>query len=76
MEFSQRLRELRKEIYITQEELSKNLSISVTQLNDIERGIAEPTINELLKVVSYFKVPVGYLCGLDERVSINVKFFE
>lgn len=72
-----KLRELRKEKKLTLPQLSKelneytNLKISPDALSKYERGEREPRLEIWRKIAEYFHVPVAYLIGIVQLVSIN-----
>jgi len=61
--FSKRLRELRKENGLSQEEIANRLSVSQQSYARWESGNHAPTLDTLEKVSSYFKVTIAYLVG-------------
>ena len=61
--FSKRLRELRKENGLSQEEIANSLSVSQQSYARWESGNHAPTLDTLEKVSSYFKVTIAYLVG-------------
>jgi len=82
--FSQRLKKLRKERDITQEDLAKTLNYGRTAIAGYESGRNQPDYNILTKLADYFDVSADYLLGrTDERnnnmnkiMKPNPKFFE
>lgn len=68
MKFNERIRFLRKERKIKQEEAAKRLEISLTSYCRYEQGLREPTISVLWRMADFFGVSVDYLIGrTDER---------
>ena len=63
MEFSQKLKELRKERNLTQSELAHMLNYDNTIIADYEAGRNEPNIKNLIKIANIFDVSVDYLIG-------------
>lgn len=61
--FSKRLRELRKENGLSQEEIANRLSVSQQSYARWESGNHTPTLDTLEKVSNYFKVTIAYLVG-------------
>lgn len=61
--FSKRLRELRKENGLSQEEIANRLSVNQQSYARWESGNHTPTLDTLEKVSSYFKVTIAYLVG-------------
>lgn len=63
MEFSERLKELRKQAHLTQVELAKRLGIGQSSYADWERGKKNPTQENLIKLAQILNVSVDYLVG-------------
>ncbi|MCK8825491.1 helix-turn-helix domain-containing protein [Fuchsiella alkaliacetigena] len=62
--FGERLRKLRKEVNLNQEEVADDLDISSSSLGGYEREERWPTNKELLvKIADYYGVSVDYLLG-------------
>lgn len=65
-----RLRLLRTERKITQEELGKVLGVGKTTISQYESETRKPDAEMLRRIAEYFNVSVDYLLGLiDEKVS-------
>ena len=60
-----RLRELRKEKSMTQDELAKALKVSRQTINAIENEKYNPTLELAMKLARYIKIPVEQLFLLD-----------
>ena len=58
-----RVKELRKQKHITQEELGKVLDIQKAAIYKYENGRAEPSTEVLKKMSAYFGVSIDYLLG-------------
>lgn len=61
--FGDRLRELREESGMTQEELGKLLSVTKQAVYSYEKGENEPNIDALVKLGDIFGVSLDYLLG-------------
>ena len=66
IEFSHRLKYLRKERGYNQIELAKELGVRQSTISAWENGTFEPTFEKLLIIARYFNVSVNYLLGLSE----------
>lgn len=66
MEFKQRLRELRKEADLTQEELAKELKYSPSAIANYESGRNTPNLPDLIKLSKIFQVSIEYLVGISD----------
>ena len=65
VQFSQKLRDLRKKRGITQEQLAEAALISVDFLSLVERGINAPSFETLEKLACALDVPVKELFNFD-----------
>jgi transcriptional regulator with XRE-family HTH domain len=60
---TERLRELRKSLNVSQDKLAKLLGISQSAVNRYEQGQAEPPQKVLLRYADYFDVSMDYIFG-------------
>ena len=65
MQFGKKLRELRKQRGITQEQLAEAASISIDFLSLVERGINAPSFETLEKLSCALNVPVKQFFNFD-----------
>lgn len=63
--FQERLLEQRKFYNLTQRELADKLNIAQPSYIRYEKGLAEPTLKNLVKLADIFDVSVDYLLGRD-----------
>ena len=66
MRFQERLKELRLESGVTQEQIAKLLSMSKMAVSHWERGNSEPSIEQLKILAGFFDVTVDYLIGYSD----------
>ena len=66
--FAERLKELRLENHLTQQQLSINLNCKITQpcIAMWEQGKRLPTLDALILLAQYFNVSIDYLAGLQD----------
>ena len=70
MNFSERLKALRKEFNLTQEALAEKLNITKANVSKYETERVEPNIESLKFLAEFFDVSTDYLLGrTDERKS-------
>lgn len=69
MEFSERLKELRKQAHLTQVELASKLGVVQSSYADWERGKKKPTQDNLVKIAQILNVSVDYLVGNSQDTS-------
>lgn len=58
-----RIKYLRKEEKLTQEQLGKYIGFSANAIGQYETGIREPNFETLIKLADYFNVSIDYLLG-------------
>ena len=63
--FGDRLRNLRKEAGMTQDELASRTHLSQTAISNWESGNRIPNIEYAIILAKYFKVTLDYICGLE-----------
>lgn len=71
MEFSERLKELRKQAHLTQVELAGKLGVVQSSYADWERGKKKPTQENLVKIAQILNVSVDYLVGNSDEENTN-----
>ena len=66
--FAERLKELRQERNLTQQQLCINLKFKISQSCIVlyENGKRQPTLNSLILLAQYFGVSLDYLAGLED----------
>ena len=69
MEFSERLKDLRKQTGLTQVDVAEKLGISQPAYASWERGVKKPTQENLVKIAKILNVSVDYLVGNSEEKS-------
>ena len=79
MEFSERLKKLRKQAHLTQVDIAEKLGISQPAYASWERGIKKPTQENLVKIAQILNVSLDYLVGnsdnrKDELDNIELLF--
>ena len=67
MEFSERLKDLRKQAGLTQVDVAEELGISQPAYASWERGTKKPTQDNLVKIAQILNVSVDYLVGNSEE---------
>ena len=63
MNYSERIKELRKEMRLSQKQLADEIGISQSVLCDYENNKSEPTVSVILKLSTFFDVSTDYLLG-------------
>ena len=71
MKHTDRLRILRKEHDLTQDQLASILGIAQTVYSRYERGANELPIHHLLKLCNLYQVSSDYILGLSDKQKEN-----
>jgi len=69
---SERIKELRKEYKMTQEELGNRLGVTRSSVNLWEMGMSTPILQNVIEMSKIFKVSVDYVLGLDDDMKISI----
>ena len=64
--FKQRLCELRFEKGVRQKDLAELLKTTKYTISAWERGICQPSIENIILLAGYFEVSAGYLLGAED----------
>lgn len=73
LEFYEKLQELRKSRYLTQEELAEELYVSRTAISKWKSGRGYPSIDSLKTISGFFSILIDELLSADALVSIAEK---
>ena len=76
MDFSERLKKLRKEAGLTQVDVAEKLGISQPAYASWERGVKKPTQDNLVKIAQVLNVSIDYLVGNSEEKSDDLDNIE
>ncbi len=68
MGYYPRLRDLREDADLTQEELVKLLKMHKTTYTNYEQGKREPPFELLIKLAKYYKVSIDYIAGISDNM--------
>ena len=69
MEFSERLKNLRKQAQLTQVDVAEKLGISQPAYASWEHGVKKPTQENLVKIAQILNVSVDYLVGNSDNTE-------
>lgn len=61
--FGERLKILRKENHLKQDDVAKILGCTQRKISYMEQGVTEPDLQTLIKLADYFGVSIDFLCG-------------
>jgi len=68
---SERLKTLRSNKDLTQNDFSKTIDITRRALQYYESGDREPNIDKLIEIADFFDVSIDYLVGRTDNPKIN-----
>jgi transcriptional regulator with XRE-family HTH domain len=69
--FGTRLKELRKEKNLTQQELADKVDLVKGSISAYEKSLKYPSVEVLIKLCNYFNVSSDYLLGLSDEKEIK-----
>ncbi len=61
--FSERLKNLRSSVNLSQAELGNAINLSKQTINDMEHGRSKTTLDKAILLADYFDVSLDYLVG-------------
>lgn len=67
-----RLRKLRKEKGLTQEELGNMLGLGKSAICCYEKELRSPSLETIMDLVNIFAVSSDYLLGIDKLIEVNI----
>ena len=76
-QIGERLKELRIEKDVSLEDVAKVTGVSKSLLSKYERGIVDPGLRQLRKLITYYNVSLDWLFGFTEDrkpISVNDPF--
>ncbi len=68
-----RLKELREEKNLTQNDIAKAINVSQSNIGRWEKGLNEPTATYLVALARYFGCSIDYLLECEEESKMNKK---
>lgn len=66
MHYYPRLRDLREDMDLTQDELVKKLGMHKTTYTNYEQGKREPPFDLIIKLAKFYNVSIDYIAGLTD----------
>lgn len=74
--FGNRLKEIRDELSITQEELALKCDMQPSHIGQLERGMKSPTLETLYKIASGINVQISELIHFKDKLVIPNSYDE
>ena len=71
-DFDYRLRELRKEKKLTQDQVARRLNLSKTTISGYENNVKTPSLDVLVQLSVFYNVTADYLLGLENRKMLYI----
>lgn len=71
-DFGYRLRELRKEKKLTQDQVARRLNLSKTTISGYENNVKTPSLDVLVQLSVFYNVTADYLLGLENRKMLYI----
>ena len=71
MQYVRRIRDLREDADLTQQQVASVLGTSQTMYARYERGANEMPVRHLIRLAKYYGVTMDYLCGLSDYKFCN-----
>lgn len=73
MNIGEKIRNAREDSDILQSEMARLIPMNQSNYSKIERGVQEPSMEQLRRICQILKLDPRYLLGLDEFASITVE---
>ncbi len=74
--FGQRIKQLRKELGLSQRDFAEKTGITASALSSYEKGLKNPSVNVAVNIALAFDVSLDWLCGIMPSESSNRKYQE
>ncbi len=72
--FSDKLKELRSSLGLTQAEFVDGLGITASSLSAYEKNLKNPSVSVAKRIAEKYKVSIDWLCGLSEQKNLTQSF--
>lgn len=72
VDFSQRLKQLRKDKHLTQAQVAERIGVTASMVSSYETDIRLPSYEVMLRIADIFGVSVDYLLGRQEKRSLDI----
>lgn len=74
MNYYQRLRDIREDRDLTQNDIAKVLDIRQSDYSKYERGVNMMGIDKYIKLAHYYNISLDYLCGQIDKPEKLLRF--
>ena len=72
VDFSQRLKQLRKDKHLTQAQVAQRIGVTASMVSSYETDIRLPSYEVLVRIADVFGVTVGYLLCRQEKRFLDI----
>lgn len=72
VDFGVRVRTLRKNSNMTQQDLARKLGLTKSVISAYETGLRMPSYDILISIARIFKVSTDYLLGIEQRNNVDL----
>lgn len=72
VDFSQRLKQLRKDKHLTQAQLARRIGVTASMVSSYETDIRLPSYEVLVRIADVFGVTVDYLLCRQEKRFVDI----
>jgi transcriptional regulator with XRE-family HTH domain len=72
VDFSQRLKKLRKDKHLTQAQVAERIGVTASMVSSYETDIRLPSYEVMLRIADVFGVSVDYLLGRQEKRLLDI----
>ena len=73
MAFGEKIRSAREDMDLSQREMANLIPMNQSNYSKIERGVQEPSIEQLRRICQILKLDPRYLLDIDEYESISAE---
>ncbi len=74
VDFSQRLKKLRKEKHLTQAQVAACVGVTASMVSSYETDIRLPSYDVMIRIANLFGVTVDYLLCREDRRLLDISF--
>lgn len=65
--FGQRIKQLRKELGLSQRDFAEKIGVTASALSAYEKGLKNPSVNVAMTMANQFDISLDWLCGLSSK---------
>ena len=73
MNFGERLRNIREDKDMTQQQVADLIPMNQSNYSKLERNIQQPSLQQLVRIIEIFDITLDELLGLDSSIYLNKK---